>query len=122
VYVRDVEGKPKFVGEDRIPHTPQGSELSVKTGEAFDVTVQSALNKRERINRFRTRYDMTYTVRNAKSEPVTVIVRQEGLGRSTRVTEESLKRSQTDARLLQWDVPVPANGETLLNFTLETGW
>lgn len=122
VYVRDIEGKPKFVGEDRIPHTPQGSELSVKTGEAFDVTVQSALNTRERINRFRTRYVMTYTVRNARSEPVTVIVRQEGLGRSTRVIEESLKRSKSDARLLQWDVPVPANGETLLNFTLETGW
>lgn len=122
VYVRDVEGKPKFVGEDRISHTPQGSELSVKTGEAFDVTVQPTLDTRERVNKFRTRYVMTYTVRNARSEPVTVIVRQEGLGRSTKVTEESLKRSKTDARMLQWDVPVPANGETALNFTLETGW
>lgn len=122
VYVRDAAGTPKFVGEDHIPHSPQGSELSVKTGEAFDVTVQSAQNLRERINRFRTRYGMTYTVRNARSEPVTVVVRQEGLGRSTKVTEESLKRSKSDARMLQWDVPVPANGETVLKFTLETGW
>jgi hypothetical protein len=122
VYVRDAAGKPKFVGEDRIPHTPQGSELSVKTGEAFDVTVQPSLDTRERINRFRTRYVMTYTVRSARSEPVTVVVRQEGLWRSTSVIEESLKHSKADARMLQWDVPVPANGETQLKFTLETSW
>ena len=65
---------------------------------------------------------MTYTVRNARSEPVTVIVRQEGLGRSTKVSDESLKHTKIDARMLQWDVPVPANGETALKFTLETGW
>ena len=33
-------GEPKFVGENRIDHTPQGSDISVKIGEAFDVTVQ----------------------------------------------------------------------------------
>ncbi len=36
--------------------------------------------------------------------------------------KESLKRSNTDARSLQWDVPVPANGEAQLTFTVETGW
>jgi hypothetical protein len=122
VYVRDVEGKPKFVGEDRIPHSPQGSELSVKTGEAFDVTVQSAIERSVSVSLFRTRYSMLYTFRNARSEPVTVRLRQEGLGRSTNVEQESLKRSNTDARSLQWDVPVPANGEATLTFTLETGW
>jgi hypothetical protein len=122
VYVRDIEGKPKFVGEDRIPHSPQGSELSVKTGEAFDVTVQSAIVRRVAVSLFRTRYEMLYTLRNARSDAVTVSLRQEGLGRSTKVEEESLKRSNTDARTLQWDVPVPANGESKLTFTVETGW
>lgn len=122
VYMRDVEGKPKFVGEDRIPHTPQGSELSVKTGEAFDVTVQATLEGREAVSLFRTRYSMLYTLRNARSQPVTVSIRQEGLGRSTKVEKESLARSNTDARMLQWDVPVPASGEAKLTFTVETGW
>lgn len=122
VYVRDIEGKPKFVGEDRIPHSPQGSELSVKTGEAFDVTVQSAIVRRAAVSLFRTRYEMLYTLRNARSDAVTVSLRQGGLGRSTNVEEESLKRSNTDARTLQWDVPVPANGEAKLTFTVETGW
>ena len=122
VYMRDIDGKPKFVGEDRIPHTPQGSELSVKTGEAFDVTVQATVEGRDSVSLFRTRHSMLYTLRNARSQPVTVSIRQEGLGRSTTVEKESLKRSNTDARMLQWDVPVPANGETKLTFTVETGW
>ena len=122
VYVRDAQGTPKFVGEDRIPHTPQGSELSVKTGEAFDVTVQAALQRRENVNLFRTRYSMLYTLRNARKEPVIVSLRQDGLGRSTNLIEESAKHARQDASSLHWDVPVPASGETQLTFVVETGW
>lgn len=122
VYVRDVEGKPKFVGEDRIPHTPQGSQLSVKTGEAFDVTVQGTLERQEKVSLFRSRYSMLYVLRNARSQPITVSLQQDGSWRDANVTQESLKRSHTDARTLQWEVPVPANGETKLTFTVETGW
>ncbi|HEY0686323.1 MAG TPA: DUF4139 domain-containing protein [Steroidobacter sp.] len=122
VYVRDVDGKPKFVGEDQIPHTPRGSELSVKTGEAFDVTVEATLERHESVSLFRSRYAMLYTIRNARSQPVTVSLRQDGLWRDGRVLEENLKSTNNDARSLQWDVPVPANGETRLRFTVETGW
>jgi hypothetical protein len=38
------------------------------------------------------------------------------------VLEESIKSSRPDAYTLQWSVPVPANGETRLTFTVETGW
>jgi len=122
VYVRDVDGKPKFVGEDRIPHTSQGSELSVKTGEAFDVTIQAAIDRHVAVNKFRSRYSMLYMVRNARNQPVTVSLRQDGLWRNGRVLEESLKSTRNDARTLQWEIPVPANGETKLTFTVETGW
>ena len=40
IYERDAAGAPKFVGEAEIDATPQGSELSLKFGDAFDVTVQ----------------------------------------------------------------------------------
>ena len=122
VYVRDVAGKPKFVGEDRIEHTPQGSELSVKTGEAFDITVQPTLERQERVTLFRSRYAMKYLVRNARDEAVTVNVRQSGLWRDGKVIQESLKSTNVDAYTLQWPVPVPANGQATLTFTVETGW
>lgn len=82
VYVRDADGLPKFVGENRIDHTPQGSEVSVKTGEAFDVTVSQTLTKREKVSLFRSRYSMEYVVSNARGTDVSVELRQGGLWRS----------------------------------------
>jgi hypothetical protein len=122
VYVKDVDGIPKFVGENHIEHTPQGSEISVKIGEAFDITVQPTLVAQDRVSFFRSRYQMEYLVRNAKSEEVTVLIKQGGLWREGKVIKESHKSTSLDARTLQWSIAVPAQGETKLSFTVETGW
>ena len=50
VYMRDARGQPQFIGENTIGHTPMGSSLALKTGEAFDVKVQPVLEKRDRID------------------------------------------------------------------------
>jgi len=105
-YQRDARGAPQFIGENAIPHTPMGSELALKTGDAFDVTVKSEVEKREKITsdewvkteRFRvikddgstTTYEgerpltfyrttMRYTFTNAKPAPVDVELTQSGL-------------------------------------------
>jgi hypothetical protein len=122
VYMRDKAGDPKFVGENAIDHTPAGSELSIKTGDAFDVTSQATLVSEEKVSRTRSRYAMKYLVRNARPEAVTVELRQGGLWRDGEVKAESLKSRRIDARTLGWSIPVPANGETVLTFTAETGW
>jgi hypothetical protein len=49
VYVRDARGQSQFIGESAIPHTPGGSALALKTGDAFDVKVQPVMVKREPI-------------------------------------------------------------------------
>ena len=122
VYVRDTDGKPRFVGENRIEHIPQGSQISVKTGDAFDVTVQPTVVRHDRAGFWRSSYEMEYLVRNARSQPVTLEIRQGGLWREGKVLEESIKSTRPDAYTLQWSVPVAANGETKLTFTVETGW
>lgn len=122
VYVRDAEGNPKFVGENRIGHTPQGSDVAVKIGEAFDITVQPTLVKQEKVSLFRSRYSMEYLIRNAKSEATNVDIRQAGLWRDGKVLTENIKSNRIDAYTLSWDVPVGANGETKLTFIVETGW
>ena len=110
-YQRDSQGTPQFIGENGISHTPMGSTLSLKTGNAFDITVQSEIEKREKITesewvkseRFRVydkddelvargekerlknkvyyRTTMRYTLTNAKDEPIEVDLTQTGLGR-----------------------------------------
>ncbi len=122
VYARDPSGEPKFIGESRIGHTPQGSELLIKTGEAFDVTVQPTLVKQDAHGPYRSKYSMSYQIKNARGQPVTVEIRQGGLWRNGKVLDESLKSRRIDANTLGWDVPVAAAGETTLTFTVDTGW
>ena len=103
IYQRDQAGDAKFVGENQIGHTPQGSELAVKIGDAFDVTVQPTLRSPPTAvtQAPRTRYSMTYLVRNARAEPVTVELRQAGLwGRDSTVIKESLPSRRIDAYTL----------------------
>jgi hypothetical protein len=122
VYARDARGQPQFVGEDRIGHTSAGSELALKIGDAFDVTIQPTLRQTTRASRRATDYAMAYLVRNARSEPVVVTIRQDALWRFNEVVAQSIEGRRTDADSFAWDVPVAANAETELTFTIRQSW
>jgi hypothetical protein len=122
VYARDARGQPQFVGEDRIGHTSAGSDLALKIGDAFDVTIQPTLRSETRASRRAVDYAMSYLVRSARSEPITVTIRQDSLWRFNEIIAESLPGRRTDADSFAWDVPVPANGETELTFTVRQSW
>jgi hypothetical protein len=122
VYARDARGQPQFVGEDRIGHTSAGSELALKIGDAFDVTIQPTIVQTERVSRRWDDYSMSYAVRSARAEPITVTIRQDGLARFNEVRAESLAGRRTDSNSFAWDVPVPANGEMVLAFTIRQSW
>jgi len=150
VYIRDAKGQPQFVGENRIGHTPMGSELAIKTGEAFDVKVQTSVDKREKIlsdewqrsarYRIRTnggpvrtieedraltfwRTSMRYVLTNARPNPVVVELTQAGLDNywgDTRVPSETQPGEQRSLDERVWHVTVPANGSTTLTATFDT--
>ncbi|HEX8667870.1 MAG TPA: DUF4139 domain-containing protein [Allosphingosinicella sp.] len=149
VYMKDQRGDAQFIGENAIDHTPMGSELGLKTGEAFDVKVQPVVEERSKITqeqwkttyRFRifhrdgsttrgegdtleaTDYWQTkvrYTVTNARPEPVTVEITQSGLDPETRIVAETVKSERVSAGQVVWRVPVAANGTTNLNVTFQT--
>lgn len=126
VYTKDSTGRAQFIGEDAIPNSPGGSDLSVRIGEAFDITVdQTAVSETGRKffdNKFQ-RYEVTmrYVISNAKNEPATVTIRQP-IWRSwldetvTKETHKHKKRSRSDE--LSWDIDVPAEGRSTLEFTV----
>ncbi len=119
IYMRDADGALKLIGESAIGHTPQGSDLSLRTGEAFDVTVKPTLDARTPVDKKHWRYAMSYVVANAKSEPVTVQLHQYAFPSDLKVLTESLKSRRVSASELAWEVPVPAEGETKLTFEVQ---
>ena len=120
VYMRDARGDPQFIGENRIDHTPMGSAMSLRTGDAFDVKVQTTVVSRTRKGDSRWVTKMKYLVSNARPGPVTVLVAQDGLYGDVRITDESLKGERVSADRVEWQVPVPANGKVELTATFDT--
>lgn len=122
-YQRDLRGDPQFIGESSIGHTPMGSELGLKTGDAFDVKVKATVVSRERRTSTIWRSAMSYLVTNARPQPITLDLVQRGLDwywSETRILSESEKSERLDSDGTRWRVTVPANGETTITATFET--
>ena len=120
VYMRDARGDPQFIGENRIDHTPMGSSMALRTGEAFDVKVRTTVDQRSRKGDRRWETRMRYTISNARPEAVTVDLAQLGLWGDTRVTAQSLEGRRISADRMEWSVPVPANGSVDLTVTFDS--
>jgi len=124
VYSKDKRDKAQFVGESDIGHMAAGSDISMKIGEAFDVTVKSTKVKETKVSRYVTDTEMKYEVRNAKPEAVTVFIHHNFPGWFTKWTilEESIKSKDRDAYSKVWAVKVPANGSADLTFKIRRDW
>lgn len=120
VYQRDLRGNPQFVGEHRIGHTPMGSDISLATGQAFDVKVRPVVEERTRLGSSRWRTKMRYSLTNAGPKPITVGLIQAGLSGDVRITDENLKSQRLSADETRWQVPVPANGEATVTATFDS--
>ena len=125
MYQRDAAGQAQFIGEYAIGHTPAGAQLWLKSGEAFDVTVQPTAvalhldpDPRKTLNNSAS---MSYAIHNAKAEPVVVVIRQEGFWLNGRIVKETVPSRKVDASTRAWDVPVPAHGDATLTFTVQSG-
>lgn len=125
VYVRDARGQAQFIGENMIGHTPMGSSLDLRTGDAFDVKVKPVVERRERVGSAtagRWTTTMRYTLTNARPAAVVVDLVQAGLdgGTDTRIISESLQSERRSAGEALWQVTVPANGEAVVTATFDT--
>ncbi|WP_420144785.1 DUF4139 domain-containing protein [Sphingobium sp.] len=120
VYMRDARGNPQFIGENRIDHTPMGSSMALRTGEAFDVKVRPTVEQRTKKGGNRWETKMRYTLTNARPEAVTIDLAQQGLWGDTRIVAQSLEGKRVSADRMEWSVPVPANGTVDVSVTFDT--
>ncbi|MGL5838631.1 MAG: DUF4139 domain-containing protein [Sphingorhabdus sp.] len=120
VYMRDKRGDPQFIGESGIQSTPMGSQMSIYTGDAYDVKVKSTVTERTRVNNRRWKTTMTYELTNARSEAVTVDLGQNGLWGDVRIIAATLEGARVSAERMEWKVPVPANGKASLTVTFDS--
>lgn len=118
------DGAMEFIGEDVLDHTPRNEDVLIRTGNAFDV-----IGERTQVDyRIDTASKQLWEtveveIRNRKETPVEVIV-QENLYRTANWTIEkaSLDHEKVNANQIRFRLPVGADAEKTVLFTVHYTW
>lgn len=118
VYKTDSAGELQFLGEDRIEHTPEGEEMKVSVGSAFDLTVARNQTDYQHISDNVERASYEIKINSSKAEPQNVTVVEHFYG-EWEILENSDEYVKTDAFTIEFKVTVPANGTKTITYTVE---
>jgi hypothetical protein len=121
VYQKDSKGGVLFIGEDHIDHTPKDEFVDVKIGNAFDVVAERKQTDYKKIADRVYEMEFTITLRNHKDTPITVEV-NEPIGGDWEMLSSSYPATKTAAFAAQFNVPVKANGESVLTYRVRVHW
>jgi len=115
VYQADSKGGVHFIGEDRIGHTPKDEDVTIQVGSAFDVVCERKQTDFKRLAPGLWELEFEIRLRNHKSTPITVEV-NEPIGGDWQMLSSSYKWTKTEAWAARFDVPVAADGESVLRY------
>jgi hypothetical protein len=119
VYKADVDGSLQFVGEDQIDHTPKDESVRLLLGNAFDIVGERRQTDFQQLGRDVIEESFEITVRNHKDEDVEVRVLEHLFRWSEwEIVQESADHTKLDQSMVEWRLPVPADGETTLSYTV----
>ena len=128
LYQADSTGRVQLIGEAANDHTAPGRDLRLQSGDAFDITaerVQTDYNQEQlpparRGLPVRQRVTAAYrvTIANAKSQAVTVDVRESHFG-DWKIVESSVAAEKLSSTESRFRVQVPAQGEATLTYTVQ---
>ncbi len=124
VLTLDDDGNAEFLGEGRINDTPKGQPVDLTLGTAFDLT-----GSRERtsftVNKAARHMDEGFriTLNNAGQTDRTVTVREHPWRwRNWTLTSSSIQPDKQTPDLLEFQVKVPAGGQTTLDYSVRYSW
>jgi len=120
VYQGDSKGRLQLIGEDRVGHTPKDETLDLHIGNAFDVVAE---RKQTDFKSFGRAFEFAFEIslRNHKPDPITITV-NEPIGGDWTMLDSNYKYEKTGAFAAQFQVPVPANAESVLKYRVRVQW
>lgn len=123
-YKQDDDKQLEFTGENLIDHTPKDETLRIFTGNAFDlVGERRRTNVKVDSSNHWLDESIEIKLRNHKKEPVEIRV-VEHLFRWTNwdVTEKSDPFTKTNAQMIEFRIPVKADEEKTIHYTVHYSW
>jgi hypothetical protein len=120
----DQDGNLEFVGENDIDHTPRNEEVSIYTGNAFDLVGERKIVNFERDDRAEwMKETIEITVKNRSKEPKEIIVR-EHLWRwmNWKIENASMESVKKDAQKIEFTVQLAPDEEKKVTYTAHYTW
>jgi hypothetical protein len=121
VFAANSEGTPQLAGEDRIAHTPVDGKLSVKLGKAFDISAKRTQTVYKRVGDRGLEVGYRIDVKNHKTVPVTVELRERVQG-AWRLMKESEKSKKVDSATRVYSLDLGKSEEVSLSYTVRMNW
>lgn len=117
VYKEDEDDALIFIGEDFVDHTPKGEAVKVYVGDAFDIVAERTQKDRRAIGKDSWEETWEIKLRNHKEETVQVAV-VEHLNFDWEILSKSHDYTKKDARTIEFNVSIPPNAETVIEYTV----
>jgi hypothetical protein len=121
VYQGDSDGNTLYAGEDRITHTPKDEQVSLHTGNAFDIVAERKQTDYNVLDSNTAEMEYEITLRNHKATPVTVQV-NEPIGGDWQMLSSTFSWTKTAAFAAQFTVPVEKDGTSVLRYRVRVHW
>lgn len=128
VYKADQGGQLQFIGEDSIDHTPKDEEINIFLGNAFDLVAEKKTADSKRggnVLDFGKRCEtesIEVTLKNHKETDVNITVVENVYGTDTQILAASISAEKEDEYTYKFNVPVKADGETVLTYDVKSCW
>jgi hypothetical protein len=124
VYQQDIDGSALLIGENSIDHTPEGEDVQLFLGNAFDLVGERTQTNFNLLagNVLEETYEIR--LRNHKAEGSVEVRVPEHLFRwsNWEIVSSSMDYTQIDSNTIEFRADVPADGETVITYTVRYTW
>ena len=121
VYKNDVDGAGLLIGENRIDHTPEGEDVEILLGKAFDLVGERKQSNFESVSNTVAQESFEIRLRNRKDDEAVEIVVPERLYRWSdwQILESSAPFEKLDASTIEFRIAVAPGAEEMLTYTVQ---
>lgn len=121
VYQQDVDGSALLIGENSIEHTPQGEDVQIYLGNAFDLVGERKQLSFNQLSRDVYQETFEIRLRNRKDDDTVEIRVPERLFRwsNWEILNSSHEFTKTDSASIEFRVAVPPGEETVITYTVQ---
>ena len=121
VYKNDVDGAGLLIGENRIDHTPEGEDVEILLGKAFDLVGERKQSNFESVSNTVAQESFEIRLRNRKDDEAVEIVVPERLYRWSdwQILESSAPFEKLDASTIEFRIAVAPGAEEVLTYTVQ---